>query len=94
MRTTSPNVLPGTVRKFEAQAGSGLWPGRYVASLRVNYGKKGGEILAETHFWVLPWRRMAVWLAALAGLGGFAWLARKRFKAAWHVLKTGLPPAP
>jgi hypothetical protein len=77
------NVLPGTVRRFEAQAGGGLWPGRYSATLHADYGRNGGEILAETHFWILPWRRMALWLLARAVFGAFVWLTRKRLKAVW-----------
>jgi hypothetical protein len=86
------NVLPGAIRKFDASVGEGLWLGRYTVSLRAKYGDTGEELSSQAKIWVVPWRTQG-W-KVLLGLGLVIWVivARKRFRAFWYVLKTGLPP--
>ena len=86
------NVLPGAVRKVEASVGEGLWLGRYTVLLRASYGDKGEMLDAKRIIWVAPWRTQG-WKVFLV-LAFIVWsiAARRRFKRAWYVLKTGLPP--
>ena len=86
------NVLPGIVRKIGTSVGEGFWLGRYSVLLRPRYGAGGEELVAKTIVWIVPWRTQG-WKVLLA-LGFALWviLARKRFRRAWYVLKTGLPP--
>jgi len=86
------NVLPGAVRKVEAPVGDGLWLGRYTVLLRAHYVDGGAELDAKKIIWVVPWRTQG-WKVLLV-LGFFTWVivARKRFRAFWYVLRTGLPP--
>jgi len=86
------NVLPGVVRKVEASVGSGFWLGRYTVLLHATYGDNGQELVSKRYVWVVPWRTQG-W-KFLLGLGLVIWVitARRRFRAFWYVLKTGLPP--
>lgn len=86
------NVLPGAIRKVEASVGDGLWLGRYTVLLRATYGDNGQELVSKQYVWVVPWRTQG-W-KVLLGLGLVIWVivARRRFRAFWYVLKTGLPP--
>jgi hypothetical protein len=86
------NVLPGTIRKVKASVGDGLWLGRYTVLLRANYGDGKDELVERRIIWVVPWRTQG-WKILLT-LGFFTWVivARRRFRAFWYVLKTGLPP--
>jgi len=86
------NVLPNVVRKIGTLVGEGFWLGRYVVMLRATYGEKGEASVARNVIWVVPWRTQE-W-KVLLGLGFVLWviIARRRFRAFWIVLKTGLPP--
>ena len=86
------NVLPGAVPKVEASVDEGLWLGRYTVLLHAHYGDSGTELDAKKVVWVVPWRTQG-W-KVLLGLGLVIWVivARRRFRAFWYVLKTGLPP--
>jgi hypothetical protein len=86
------NVWPGDVRKIEASVGEGLWLGRYAVLFRATYGDGKAELVARRIIWVVPWRTQG-W-KVLLGLGLIIWVivARRRFKAFWYVLKTGVPP--
>ena len=86
------NVLPGVVRKVEVSVGDGFWLGRYTVLLHATYGDNGQELVSKQSVWVVPWRTQGWKL--LLGLGLVIWViaARRRFRAFWHVLKTGLPP--
>src|SRR5438552_4209060 len=86
------NVLPGVVRKVEVSVGDGFWLGRYAVLLHATYGDNGQELVSKQYVWVVPWRTQG-W-KALLGLGLVIWVitARRRFRAFWYVLKTGLPP--
>lgn len=68
------NVLPGSIRKFEAPLdkaviGDRMLFGRYTADLVVAYGTSGEEVTMSVSFWVVPWKLV---LAIIVGLvGGF-----------------------
>ncbi|MFC2145052.1 hypothetical protein ACFLQQ_01850 [Actinomycetota bacterium] len=56
------NVLPVSIRMFES-----IWEnkrafGRYTARLSMAYGEKNKVITEETAFWVLPWKKIAIWI--------------------------------
>lgn len=68
---TLANVLPDSIRKFEAAwqktevpAGASEWQkerenfawGKYTATVVLNYGVGGQTVTAQTSFWVFPWR--------------------------------------
>jgi hypothetical protein len=76
----------------EASVGEGLWLGRYTVLLRAKYGDTGEELSSQAKIWVVPWQTQG-W-KVLLGLGLISWVivARRRFKAFFYVLKTGLPP--
>jgi hypothetical protein len=77
---------------MEASVGEGFWLGRYTVLLQAHYGDGGTELDSKQVIWVVPWRTQG-W-KVLLGLGIVIWVivARRRFKRAWYVLKTGLPP--
>jgi hypothetical protein len=86
------NVLPGAVRKSEVPVGDGLWLGRYTVSLHATYGDAGAPLAAERTVWVVPWRTQG-WKVALAILLIAVVIRhRRRFRAFFHVLRTGSPP--
>ena len=86
------NVLPGVVRRIGTSVGEGFWLGRYTVYLRAKYGDAGQKLYSQEKLWVVPWRTQGWKL--LLGLGLVVWVivARRRFRAFWIVLKTGLPP--
>lgn len=97
------NVLPGAVRKIETSVGDGLWFGRYEVSLsarygdgdeesRATYGSGGEELNAKGIIWVVPWRTQGWKVLLISGFFTWVIVARRRFRAFWYVLKTGLPP--
>lgn len=87
------NVLPGAIRKFEGESNEAFWPGRYSALLEATYGTNGDVLTAEAKFWIMPWRKMLTAFLMLGGAIGIGILTRRRFRAAWHVLRTGVPPS-
>ena len=86
------NVLPGVVRKIGTSVGEGVWVGRYTVYIQSKYGDAGQELYSQEKIWVVPWWTQGWKL--LLGLGLVIWVivARRRFRAFWIVLKTGLPP--
>ena len=86
------NVLPGTVRKIETQAGEGTWFGRYTAILHPTYAEGRDLPEAAVTFWIVPWKAYGPWALGLAVLASYVISRRKRLPAVWHILKTGLPP--
>ncbi len=86
------NVLPGTVRRIETQAGAGAWFGRYTATLRTTYA--GGRELPEARvtFWMIPWKTYGPWFfGALIGLA-FISFEPRRLLLALRILVTGRSP--
>lgn len=68
------NVLPGSIRKFEAPLdkaviGDRMLFGRYTADLVVTYGATGKTTTMTIAFWVIPWKLLLVVLVVL--IGGF-----------------------
>jgi len=88
------NVLPRTVRRIAAEAGSGFWIGRYTALLRTTYGTGNEVLLARATFWVVPWRKYG--LPFVIFLGGFVFVIvkRRQFAEASYVLATGKDRSP
>lgn len=88
------NVLPFAVRKIEISVGDGVWLGRYAVTLHATYGESGESLDSREIIWVVPWKTQG-WKALLVlGLAVWVSVARRRFRAFWYVLKTGLPPPP
>jgi hypothetical protein len=66
--------------------------GQTISHYRIVERVGGEELDAKRIVWVVPWRTQG-WKALLAlGLLNWVIVARKRFKAFFYVLKTGLPP--
>jgi hypothetical protein len=64
------NILPQSTRKFEQPLdktviGNKRLFGRYSAKLSVNYGKDKQTISSSMNFWVIPYRLVAIVIAAL-----------------------------
>ena len=60
--------------------------------LAATYGDAGEKLSAARTFWVVPWRTLWPWVLFGLVVLTLAIVARQRFRAFWHVLKTGLPP--
>lgn len=60
------NVLPESIRRFEAVYSNPWMIGRYSANLAVGYGTTGQAITSTISFWVIPYKLL---LAALLVLG-------------------------
>jgi hypothetical protein len=66
------NVLPGSIRKFEAPLdkaviGDRMLFGRYTADLLVTYGASGKTVTMTIAFWVIPWKLILIVIAVLVG---------------------------
>jgi hypothetical protein len=59
------NVLPGSIRRFAISAGSGLWPGAYVATVTATYGAEKHRATGRTVVWVRPFALLGVGLLLL-----------------------------
>jgi len=86
------NVWPGDVRQITASVGEGLWLGPYTVSLRAKYGDAGEELSNQAKIWIVPWRTQGWKVLLTLGLLTWVIVVRSRFKRAWYVLRTGLPP--
>ena len=80
------------VRKVEGSVGEGFWFGRYTMHLAATYGDNGEKLSATRTIWVVPWRKLWPWAIFAAVVAALAVVARKRFAAAWYVLRTGQEP--
>jgi hypothetical protein len=87
------NVLPGVARKLDASVGEGFWFGRYTVLLNATYGDKGEKLSATRTIWVVPWRKLWRWALLAVVVVALLIVARKRFAAAWYVLRTGKAPS-
>lgn len=84
----SRNVLPGAVRRMEAQwkdSGRFLF-GKYTATISVVYGGNSQIVTASTTFWGFPYTIILVSIGALILLGLLVFRARKRIRLALRVL--------
>jgi len=66
------NVLPGSIRKFEAPLdkaviGDRMLFGRYTADLLVTYGASGKTVTMTIAFWVIPWKLILIVITVLVG---------------------------
>lgn len=86
------NVLPGVARKLDAWVGEGFWFGRYTVNLAATYGDNGEKLSATRTIWVVPWRKLWPWALLAVVLLTLVMVARKRFAAAFYVLRTGQAP--
>jgi hypothetical protein len=66
--------------------------GRYTIRMSATYGDNGEKLSATRTIWVVPWRTLWPWTLSATVLVMLAVGARKRFAAAWYVLKTGKQP--
>lgn len=66
------NVLPGSIRRFEAPLdkaviGDRMLFGRYTADLVVTYGTSGEKVTTNLSFWVIPWKFILIVIIVLVG---------------------------
>ena len=80
------NVLPGATRKMDASWGSGMFFGRYNATLSLVYGKDGQVITASTAFWGFPYKLMGLILLVLVLVGAALYPLRHRIWRAFKIL--------
>jgi hypothetical protein len=59
------NVLPGSIRRFEATLDKQWLFGRYTADLAIGYGTNGQAITRTISFWVIPYKLIMIGLLAL-----------------------------
>jgi hypothetical protein len=86
------NVLPGTVRQINTSVGEGLWLGRYTVKLTASYGDEKQVLTVQRVLWVVPWKTQGWKVLLFVGFALWVVKARRRFRRAWYVIKTGLPP--
>ena len=60
------NVLPSSIRRFEATYANKWLFGRYTANLTLGYGTTGQAITNTISFWVIPYKLILVGLFILA----------------------------
>lgn len=82
-QTLFGNVLPDSIRKYTF-SWSGEWSladmGRYTAVATLAYGQEGRKFVsAETSFWVIPWKVLAIILISIAAFIGLLTLAVKAY---------------
>jgi len=79
------NVLPGSIRRFEAVLSKDWMIGRYDADLTLGYGTTGQALVGKISFWVIPYKPI---LAALALLVTVAYILRRLIKVYnKHIIK-------
>ncbi|MBL7119353.1 MAG: hypothetical protein ISS53_01565 [Dehalococcoidia bacterium] len=74
------NVLPNSLRRFEASWSDGWGFGRYKAVATISYGTENTELTSEVYFWVIPWKTIIAVVAGLLALGIGLWQLRKRLR--------------
>lgn len=62
------NVLPGSIRRFEQNLDKKLLFGRYKIQADVVYGSDNQIISASSTFWVIPYKLIAIAIAAIVAL--------------------------
>lgn len=82
-QTLFGNVLPNSIRKYTF-SWSGEWSladmGRYTAIATLAYGQNGRKFVsAETSFWVIPWKTLAVVIISILTFIGLLILAIKAY---------------
>lgn len=74
-------VLPDSSRRTLVQWGGKYHFGRYTATAEIGYSEERSLLLAQTSFWVIPWKIVAAALAGIAAILAFTYLMRKRRQA-------------
>jgi len=59
------NVLPDSIRRFEAVYDSQWMIGRYTANLTLGYGTTGQALTSTINFWVIPYKIILIALLVL-----------------------------
>ncbi|MDB5166669.1 MAG: exported protein of unknown function [Candidatus Saccharibacteria bacterium] len=80
----SRNVLPGAVRKMDAEWKNKWLFGPHSATVSLVYGSKGQIITATTTFWAFPYK---IALVVLAGICLLAFFVRRNRRRLWKALK-------
>ncbi len=62
------NVLPSSIRRFQATFDKGFLFGHYTADISIAYGTTGEAIVRSISFWVIPWKLVLIGLLALVTL--------------------------
>jgi hypothetical protein len=67
------NVLPGSIRKFSSPLdktviGNRMLFGRYVATLKMDYGSQNKTLTEQISFWVIPYKLIALALVAIVAV--------------------------
>ncbi len=83
------NVLPGSIRKVEAEWKPDFALGKYTATLVANYGINNLPLTAVVTFWVVPWKKILLIFSIIFVFLVFVFLARRRIYLALKVLFTG-----
>ena len=78
------NVLPGSVRRFEAPLDKAVigdrWLfGRYTADLTVTYGTNGDTTTSSMSFWIIPYKLIAIVVLVMLVLFFVLRIALKRY---------------
>ncbi|MEO6109716.1 MAG: hypothetical protein ABIP50_01755 [Candidatus Saccharimonadales bacterium] len=59
------NVLPSSIRRFEATFDKSWMFGQYSAQISIGYGTRGGAIVESISFWVIPYKILLIGLILL-----------------------------
>lgn len=82
------NVLPGAVRKIEAQLkNKWLWGIRYRATFSGSYGSQNTPLTASVDFWAFPWQIAIPVFVVLIIVIWFIAKTSKKIKKAEEILK-------
>lgn len=82
----SRNVLPGAIRRMDAEWKNKWLFGPHTATVSLVYGTKGQVITTSTSFWGLPYKIVGVILLVLVGIGVVMFRGRRRLSKTFKVL--------
>ncbi len=81
-------ILPRTVREFKLSWNNQGRIGYFTASSQLNYGTDKQRLEAESvGFWIVPWLPAVALLVVLTAIVLFVARTRRRWSAAWKVLR-------
>lgn len=84
------NVLPGSIRRINAEWDGGFLMGKYTAMLVGSYGNSNEPLEPSVIiFWVLPWKLMLVVSVILLIILTILFLSRKRLRMVAKILLKG-----
>lgn len=87
LKPESRNVLPDSIRRFDADWDQKQFLGPYKAVATVKYGN-GVVVTSETSFWGAPLKTLGVATLGLLATFLLLWLPRKRLKKAFKALSS------